>query len=182
MQKLQETMNQSAARLDNFINGYTTKIQNVSHDVALFENTFQNRTAQVYDKITMASNKAFADFRNSIDPTIQNIISEIREHTDSMLLTAKENFTAFSQDRIGEADNIYDDLVEQAVSTIYDTTQEVLDQITEHHDQIVKPTEPQPTVTIPANSSRVQTSTSGDTRNHPTTPTTNTGRFPTPWS
>lgn len=69
------------------------------------------------------------------------------------------------QNKIDEADRIYDDLVEQAVTTIYETTQDALDLIADHKVQTVQT----PTPDIP----QVH---SGDVRNHPTRP----GLMPTP--
>ena len=163
---LQDKVIGSTTRLENFVNSYTTKIQNISHDIATFDNTIQHKTAYAYDKITEATNKAIFNVRNSVETIIQEY---------------KQQFKNFTQDQINEADRIYDDLVEQAVSTIYDTTQDVLEQIAEHQEIAVTPVIPttNPVPSAPQSHHGTTSYSSGDVRNHTaaTTP-----RFPTPWS
>ena len=155
---LQDKVIGSTTRLENFINSYNIKIQNMSHDIATFDNTFLHKSALAYDKITEASNKAVHTIKTSMAPLLQE---------------AKELFRDYTQEQINEADRIYEDLVEQAVSSIYDTTQEALDQIADQYDDAK-----QPAMATPSHTTRP---ISGDVRNH--TPVDNPPpRFPTPWS
>ena len=173
MAQLQEKISGSATRMENFIGSYTVKLQNMSHDIAMFNNTIDNRTAIIYDKITAATNKALADIRASIPSVIGNLLQEAQQTVNQMTEQATQQITKHSQDRLAEADRIYDDLVEEAVATIYDTTQDVLDQITDHHTQLHS------TPALPR--APMTTRVSAESSHQP--PVSNSAaRFPTPWS
>jgi vacuolar-type H+-ATPase subunit E/Vma4 len=163
---LQEHVIDSTARLENFINSYTVKIQNMDQDIATFDNTLQLKTAQAYDKITEATNKALYDICTSVSPLIKK---------------AKDHFTSFRQEHISEADRTYEDLVEQAVSTIYEKTQEVLDQITEHQENAtITPPTVIPTAARNPHHNSDTSPRSANVRNHTTYNIS--AKSPTPWS
>ena len=93
------------------------------------------------------------------------------------------SFSATMQSKLHEADTLHDELVEQAMSSIYDATQEALDHIMDHQLQATTPIDPVPSPHPDAAPSTMEYA-SGDVRNHSTSATkpSRPGLLPTPWS
>jgi hypothetical protein len=134
--KMEETITQSTARLDRFISTYSLQLQNISSEIKEFSKTVKYRAQAAYDRVHDAGARAIIEFKTTINdhiaPTVSHAIDQVKDKFEDMTYQAQLQLTEEAQKRLNEADAIYDDIFEHAVNNLYETAQEVIEQILEH--------------------------------------------------